>query len=78
MIRIFAVIKDNYVVNRVVVAEEDAPTYIYPLPHDFLHEDVEQTMHIGDWYEAEENIFYRPIGVPPDWPTELNHLKPQE
>lgn len=78
MNKIFAIVKDNYVINRVVVSEEDAGTYVYPLPHDFMQEDAERTIHVGDWYEAAEGIFYRPMGIPPDWPTELDHLKPQD
>lgn len=69
--KIFVVIKDNYVINRIVVAEADAATYTYPLPHDLLLEDVDLNLYIGDWYEEAEGIFYRPIGNPEDWPDEL-------
>jgi len=63
---ILAIIKDNYVVAR-VMAE---PGYVYPHPHDFMLEDVGECIYIGDWYEASEGIFYRPInGVPPDYPN---------
>jgi hypothetical protein len=27
--------------------------------------DVNQDIHIGDWYEAREDRFYRPIGSTP-------------
>jgi hypothetical protein len=43
----------------------------YPWPHDAIIEDVNECIYIGDWYEASEDIFYRPIGVPVDWPDEL-------
>lgn len=65
---IFCIIRDNYVVNRIVA---DAMPTDYPWPHDAIIEDVEQCIFIGDWYEASEGIFYRPIGVPADWPAEL-------
>ena len=75
--KIFVVIKDNYVINRIVVAEADAATYTYPLPYDLLLEDVDLNLYIGDWYESAESIFYRPInGNPPDWPTEINPNTP--
>jgi len=35
-------------------------------------EDTEQNIHIGDWYEEAEGLFYRPVtGTPPDVPIEL-------
>ena len=65
---IFCIIRDGYVVNRIVA---DAMPTDYPHPHDLIVEDVDTCVHIGDWYEAGEGIFYRPIGVPVDWPDEL-------
>jgi hypothetical protein len=65
---IFVIVKDNYVIDR-IVADAD---FVYPHPHDLVVEDVELNIYIGDWYEEAENIFYRPItGLPPDIPIEL-------
>lgn len=63
---IYCIIKDNYVVNRVV---SDLQPIDYPWPHDIIVEDISAKVNIGDWYEESEGIFYRPInGVPPDRP----------
>jgi hypothetical protein len=34
-------------------------------------EDTDFKAGIGDWYEASEGIFYRPLSTPPDVPEEL-------
>lgn len=65
---IYCIIRGGYVVNRIVA---DAMPADYPHPHDLIVEDMDTCLHIGDWYEASEDIFYRPIGVPVDWPEEL-------
>lgn len=73
--KVICVIKDNYVIDRVVVDSENT-TWVYPLPHDLVVEDIDLTFGIGDWYEYSENIFYRPINAaPPDWPSEI--IKPK-
>lgn len=65
---ILAIIKDHYVVARVMAG----PGYVYPYPHDLAIQDDIGATHVGDWYQEDEGIFYRPItGTPPDWPTEL-------
>lgn len=65
---IYVIIKDNYVIDRVVADSE----FVYPLPHNLIVEDVYMNINIGDWYEESEDIFYRPITKnPPDWPEEL-------
>lgn len=65
---IYAIIKSNYVSARVVGADG----YIYPHPHDMQVPDPLGNLHLGDWYESTEQIFYRPInGTPPDWPAHL-------
>jgi hypothetical protein len=62
---IFVIVKDNYVIDRIVA---DAG-FAYPYPHDFMIEDVDQNIHIGDWHEQAEDIFYRPVtAIPPDSP----------
>ena len=66
------IIKDNYVIDR-IVADSD---FVYPLPHDLMIEDTDTNIYVGDWYEESEGIFYRPVNaIPPDVPDEL---KPQE
>jgi hypothetical protein len=60
------IIKDNYIINHV---EWDGITpYVYPYPHDTIIQDIDELGSIGDWYEASENIFYRPLSTPPDFP----------
>lgn len=65
---IYCIIKDNYVINRIV---SDLVQPDYPWPHDAIIEDVGAKVNIGDWYEESEGLFYRPIGVPNDWPESL-------
>jgi hypothetical protein len=71
MSKILLVVHNNYVVNRIVVNDEDFDNYVYPLSHDFTIEDTNSNIYIGDWYEASEGLFYRPIGTPNDWPQEI-------
>lgn len=69
---IYVIIKDNYVIDRVVADSE----FVYPLPHDLIVEDVDMNINIGDWHEESEDIFYRPINRnPPDWPDEIKPLE---
>ena len=42
--------------------------YQYPFPYDTMMEDTTYSIGIGDWYEPTENIFYRPLSIPPDFP----------
>jgi hypothetical protein len=60
------VIKDNYIIN--VINWDGITPYTYPYPHDFLKEDIDGLAGIGDWYETSEEIFYRPLKTPPDFP----------
>jgi hypothetical protein len=60
------VLKDNYIINNI---EWDGVTpYTYPFPHDFLMNGENNPAGIGDWYESSEDIFYRPLKTPPDFP----------
>jgi hypothetical protein len=60
------VLKDNYIINNI---EWDGITpYTYPFPHDFLMNGENTPAGIGDWYESSEDIFYRPLTTPPDFP----------
>lgn len=64
---VYAIVKGGYVIDRVLA--DTTPDY--PHPHDWIFEDTECYTHIGDWYEEAEGLFYRPIGIPLDWPEEL-------
>lgn len=72
--RIFLIIRNNYVINRIVL--EDPEGYVYPYPHDSIIEDVDQSIHVGAWYEESEDIFYMPFTKPndPNLPEELEHI----
>jgi hypothetical protein len=73
----YAVIKSGYVLNVVEWDPITAPTWQYPFPHDAVVLDANGNAGIGDWYEAAEDIFYRPINAqPPDWPDELKPNEP--
>lgn len=63
------IIKDNYVINAIIW--DGITEYKYPDSYDKMIEDKEEYVNIGVWYEAAENLFYSPIGVPIDWPIEL-------
>jgi hypothetical protein len=34
-------------------------------------EENTENVGYGDWYETSENIFYRPLTTPPDFPPQL-------
>jgi hypothetical protein len=68
-IKKWLIIKDNYVINAILW--DGITEYQYPDPYDEMMEDIEQNISIGSWYERSKNTFYMPIGIPPDWPTEL-------
>jgi hypothetical protein len=68
----YAIIKEGYVLNVVEWDPVAAPDWTYPLTHDSVVLDANGNAGIGDWHEAAEDIFYRPINAqPPDWPDEL-------
>jgi hypothetical protein len=68
---IYAIVKDNYVIDRIIADEG----YVYPYPHDFMKEDEEGHIYIGDWYEEAEDLFYRPVnGIPPDSPLQPSEI----
>lgn len=70
--RYWAVIRNGYVIERIIW--DGISNWQYPHPHDFLIEDKDENLGIGDWYEESENIFYRPIGIPVDVPLEIMSL----
>ena len=73
--KILCIVKNNYVINRVVIDDSDN-NYTYPFPHDLVVEDVDAVFGVGDWYESSEQIFYRPVNAtPPDLPSEI--IRPQ-
>ena len=67
----WAIIRGGYVVDVVLWDQENAPAWVYPGQHDAIVESPNDRVMIGDWYEADEGIFYRPITAPPDLPAEL-------
>jgi hypothetical protein len=68
----YLIIRQNYVINVILVDYEATPDWVYPHPHDLVIADPDGHMHIGDWYEESEGIFYRPINAKPtDLPEEL-------
>ena len=64
----WCVIKNNYVIDYIMW--DGVTPYTYPFPHDSIKEDTEGSASIGDWYESLENIFYRPLKTPPDFPIQ--------
>lgn len=71
MEKIYAIIKNNYVIGKIGWDQEMYPDYQYPFEYDLMIEDVNENVNIGDWYESAEGIFYRPLSTPPDWPPVL-------
>lgn len=61
------VMRNNYVID--VIFWDGVTPYTYPNPYDELREDTTSIAGEGDWYEASENIFYRPLTTPPDYPA---------
>jgi|JI7StandDraft_1071085.scaffolds.fasta_scaffold253918_2 hypothetical protein len=70
MERYWLVIREGYVINRVIW--DGIMPWSYSLPQDLIVEDVNCNVSIGDWYESLEGIFYKPLSTPPDLPEELN------
>ena len=63
------IIKNNYVIAKIVWnCLGPCP---YPGSYDKLIQDVNESVGVGYWYEETENMFYVPIGTPPDYPEEL-------
>ena len=52
----YAIIKNNYVINYIVI--DDIDNYQYPEPYDFIYHDVNDKAFLGAWYEQSEDIFY--------------------
>lgn len=68
--KIYLILRNNYVINRVVgepVQVEKGTT---------IMEDIDQSINIGDWYEAPEDVFYRPVTKPNDvkLPKDIEHI----
>lgn len=67
-----AIIRQNYVISVVEWEPKQAPEWKYPHPYDLILEDTSGSVNIGDWYEEQEGLFYRPVnGTPQDLPKEL-------
>jgi hypothetical protein len=69
MERYWVILKGGYVIDKVIWDGET--NWTYPFSHDSIIEDIENNVSIGDWWEEEEGIFYRPLSIPPDYPNEL-------
>lgn len=68
----WAIIKNNYVINTILW--DGITNYTYPESHDTIIEDKDEIVGIGDWYEAEEETFYRPSKKPKDIPSEIEYI----
>jgi len=62
----WAVIKSNYVIN--IVMWDGVTSWQYPGDYDYMIEENTENVGYGDWYEAPEGVFYRPLSSPPDFP----------
>ena len=60
------VMRSNYVID--VIFWDGITPFSYPYPYDEIREDIQDVAGIGDWYEASEGVFYRPLTTPPDYP----------
>lgn len=60
------ILKSNYVVD--VIIWDGVTSFQYPNEYDTMMEDTTYDIGIGDWYEPTENVFYRPLTTPPDYP----------
>jgi len=64
MEKYWTLIKQNYVINRVVSVDQPSSEYL-------VIEDTNCNASIGDWYEESEGIFYKPLSTPSDLPDDL-------
>lgn len=60
------ILKSNYVIG-VIIWDGITPIQ-YPDEYDSMMQDDSYNVGIGDWYESTENVFYRPLTTPPDYP----------
>jgi len=60
------ILKSNYVIG-VIIWDGITPIQ-YPDEYDSMMQDSSYNIGIGDWYESTENVFYRPLTTPPDYP----------
>jgi hypothetical protein len=63
---IYAILKSNYVID--LIAWDGVTSYQYHSTYDVMVPDPDAVITIGDWYEASEGVFYRPLTTPPDYP----------
>jgi hypothetical protein len=64
----WAILKSNYVID--VILWDGITPYQYPFDHDTMLEDLTYNVGIGDWYESSEQVYYRPLSAPPDFPPQ--------
>ena len=65
----YAIVKQNYVIDKITWDQQMYPDYVYFFSYDSMIEDINENVGIGDWYESSEGIFYRPLSTPPDLVT---------
>lgn len=65
----WAVVYKNYVID--FIRWDGKSELPENLSDKLIIEDTSGFITIGDWYEEAENLFYKPLGTPPDWPDEL-------
>ena len=58
-------------INSVLVDTDTDPGWSYQGAFDEIVLAGEHPAGVGDWYEKEEGLFYRPLGLPSDLPDEL-------
>jgi hypothetical protein len=64
----WAVLKSNYVID--VVIWDGISSWYYIGEYDSIVEDKYNVAGWGDWYESSEEIFYKPLSTPPDFPPQ--------
>jgi hypothetical protein len=64
----WAVLKSNYVID--VVIWDGISSWYYIGEYDSIVEDKYSVAGWGDWYESSEEIFYKPLSTPPDFPPQ--------
>ena len=63
---VYVILKSNYVID--LIHWDGITPYEYHGAYDTMIQDPDMILTIGDWYEATEGVFYRPLSIPPDYP----------
>lgn len=70
------ILKDQFVINKILVNDEDVQSYHYPFEHDEIivqrvKDDITEEItwnvkaEIGDWKNPNDGLFYRPLNNTP-------------